>query len=276
MHFPRLPHWLVYLSIVLALLFAALGRRERINAPPAPPPLPAAEGAVLSNALPFDPASVVKVTPDPTSAPGVAFSVNDGGVWLTARSLMENCRKAAVMVDPTDGLEAKVWLDPNSEIAVLTTAGGAPALPLAPVKAPDAGTLAFDPGFPKGRPGEVAVRLLGSRNLFLRERQIRTAPALVWADVGRTVGLGGSLMGLIGAPVLDSEGRVIGVTLSEAPRRGRIYSTTPQSLQQSLAASGAKPSPQAAGAPITAANYGRAADDLRRDYRVATVVCLKR
>jgi hypothetical protein len=219
---------------------------------------------------------VVKVTPDPTSAPGVAFSVNDGGVWLTARSLMENCRKAAVMVDATDGLEAKVWLDPNSEVAVLTTAGGAPALPLAPVKAPDAGTLAFDPGFPKGRPGEVAVRLLGSRNLFLRERQIRTAPALVWADVGRTEGLGGSLMGLIGAPVLDSEGRVIGVTLSEAPRRGRIYSTTPQSLQQSLAASGAKPSPQAAGAPITATNYGRAADDLRRDYRVATVVCLKR
>ena len=34
MHFPRLPDWLVYLSIVLAMLFVALGRQERANAPP--------------------------------------------------------------------------------------------------------------------------------------------------------------------------------------------------------------------------------------------------
>ena len=38
MHFPRLPDWLIYAAIVMALLIAAVGRQERVDAPPAPPP----------------------------------------------------------------------------------------------------------------------------------------------------------------------------------------------------------------------------------------------
>jgi S1-C subfamily serine protease len=275
-HFPRLPDWLVYLSIVLAMLFVALGRQERVNAPPPPPPLPAGEGAVLSAASPFDPAVVVKVVPDPLQTAGTAFSVADSGVWLTARHVVEHCARAAILVTDTQGVEAKVWLDPMSETAVLTTAGGAPALPLAPLGPLRRGEMAFHPGFPRNRPGEVASRLLGRETLFLRERSVRTVPVLVWAEVGRTEGLTGALIGLSGAPVLDDEGRVIGVTVAESPRRGRLYTTTPESLRQTLAAAGARASAQATGEPITADNYGRAADDLRRDLRVAPVVCLKR
>jgi S1-C subfamily serine protease len=275
MHFPRLPDWLVYLSIVLAMLFAALGRQERANAPPPPPPLPAGEGAVLSAASPFDPAIVVKVAPDTRQTAGTAFSVADSGVWLTARHVVENCARAAILVTDSQGVEAKIWLDPLSETAVLTTAGGAPSLPLAPLAPLRRGALAFHPGYPQNQPGEVASRLLGRENLFLRGRQVRTVPVLVWAEVGRTEGLRGALIGLSGAPALDGEGRVVGITVAEAPRRGRIYTTTPESLRQALAAAGAKPSAQAAGLPITTDNYGRAGDELRRDLRVAPVVCLR-
>ena len=48
MRFPRLPDWVVYAAVVVVLLFAALGRDERTDAPesaftppeprPAPPP----------------------------------------------------------------------------------------------------------------------------------------------------------------------------------------------------------------------------------------------
>jgi hypothetical protein len=99
-------------------------------------------------------------------------------------------------------------------------------------------------------------------------------PVLVWAEVGRTEGLGGALTGLSGAPALDEEGRVIGVTVAESPRRGRIYTTTPDDIAAALKAAGASPSFQAAGAPFTPDNYGRAGDDLRRALRIATVVCL--
>lgn len=124
MHFPRLPDWLVYFAVVLALLFAALGRREHADAPPAPPPLPKGEGEVLANATPFDPTLVVKVT-RPAGAPqGTAFSVGDGGVWLTAQSVVAGCARAAILTSETEGIIAKVTPGPMGELAVLTTAAG--------------------------------------------------------------------------------------------------------------------------------------------------------
>ncbi len=66
---------------------------------------------------------------------------------------------------------------------------------------------------------------------------------------------------------------MIGVTIAEAPRRGRIYTTAPELTARTLGAS-VKPPPSAQATPITAENYGRVADDMRRTLRVAQVVCL--
>jgi serine protease Do len=102
----------------------------------------------------------------------------------------------------------------------------------------------------------------------------RTEPVLVWAETGRTDGLKGTLAGMSGAPAVDSSGRVIGVTIAELPRRGRIYTTAPQTVRAALTASHEHPANFAVGETITTENYGRVADALRRDLRVAEVVCL--
>jgi hypothetical protein len=68
---------------------------------------------------------------------------------------------------------------------------------------------------------------------------------------------------------------VIGVTIAEAPRRGRIYTTAPETLLRALDAAGLGVSRAAPAGPITPKDYGRVADDLRRNLRVAQVVCLK-
>jgi hypothetical protein len=274
MHFPRLPDWLVYLAVVIALTLAALGRQERSNAPEPPPPLPGEEGLPLGPASPFDPAVVVKAPEHPGPDNGTAFSVADTGVWLTARHVVEGCGKVAVVVAEGRGVAAKVTLDPKGETAVLTTQGGTQPLPLAPGSQLKRGARAFHPGFPQGGPGEVASRLLGRQNLVMRGRGVRVEPLLVWAEVGRTSGLSGTLAGLSGAPALDTAGRVIGVTVGEAPRRGRIYTTTPEALADAMAAAHARPDAFAAGQPIGVDNYGIVADDLRRNLRVAQVVCL--
>jgi serine protease Do len=274
MHFPRLPDWLIYLAVVVALTVAALGRQERSNAPPPPPPMPGEEGLPLGPASPFDPSVVIKAPANTDPDAGTAFSVADSGVWVTARHVVEGCSKAAIVVAEGRGVAAKVRLEPKGETAILTTIGGAPALPLGLDQPLKRGTRAFHPGFPQGQAGEAASRLLGRENLVLRGRGIRTEPVLVWAVVGRTEGLKGGLSGLSGAPALDSAGRVIGVTIAEAPRRGRIYTTIPQSMAAALKAAGAHPSGFAAGQPIATDNYGRVADGLRRDLRVAQVVCL--
>ncbi len=270
MHFPRLPDWLIYGAAVIALLIAAVSRQERADAPPAPPTTEA-EGAVLAAASPFDPAVVVDVSDKVEPGAGTAFSIAPSGVWLTARHVVEGCRQAAIVVGPGHGVTASVRIDPLAETAVLTTDGGAAPLPLGLGQRLRRGERAFHMGFPQGRPGEASSRLLGRENLVVKGRGARTEPVLVWAETGRTDGLKGALGGLSGAPALDDQGRVVGVTIAEAPRRGRIYTTSPETTLHALGGDTITGVP---GQSINADNYGRVADDLRRGLRVAQVVCL--
>ncbi|MDP1630035.1 MAG: serine protease [Caulobacter sp.] len=275
MHLPRLPDWLVYLAVVAALLIATIGRRERADAPPPPPPVPGEESLPLAPTSPFDKSVVVDVPGPQKPGTGTAFSVADSGVWITARHVVDGCTRIALVVAEGRGVAARAYIDPSGEAAVLTTEGGAPALPLAPVAPkPKPGDLGFHPGFPQGQPGEAVSRLLGRENLVVRGRGARTEPVLAWAEIGRTDSLKGTLAGLSGAPVLDSTGRVVGVTVAEAPRRGRIYTTAPETVLRALASAHRRPSSYALGEPINIENYGRVADGLRRDLRVAQVVCL--
>lgn len=274
MHFPRLPDWIIYLVVVLALLFAALGRREHANAPPAPPPMPGEDGVALAPASPIDPTVTIDAPQRSGPDAGTGFSIGDGGVWVTARHVVEGCGRVAVVVGEGRGVAATVHLDPGGEAAILTTIGGAPAVPLAPASSLRRGSPAFHPGFPQGQAGETASRLIGRETLVLRGRGQRREGVLVWAEVGRTAGLRGTLAGLSGAPALDSAGRVIGVTIAESPRRGRIYTTTPESLLAAIRQSRMTPSPGAVGVAISTENYGRTADALRRELRVVQVVCL--
>ncbi|HEX3886599.1 MAG TPA: serine protease [Phenylobacterium sp.] len=273
MHFPRLPDWLIYAVVVVGLLLAAVGRQERADAPPAPPPTSEAEGAALGPASPFDPSVVVEVSDKTEAGAGTAFSIAASGVWVTARHVVEGCSQAAIVVSPGRGVAASVRIDPRAETAILTTDGGAPPLPLGLAQRLRRGERAFHVGFPQGRPGEASSRLLGRENLVVEGRGARTEPVLVWAETGRTDGLKGTLAGLSGAPALDDQGRVVGVTIAEAPRRGRIYTTAPETTLRILTDAGRR-FPDATGQPITADNYGRVADDLRRNLRVAEVVCL--
>ena len=275
MHFPRLSDWLVYIAIILAVIVVAVGRRERADAPPPPPPAAAGEGLPLGPASPFDPSVIVDAPAMPEPGSGTAFSIDDRGVWITARHVVDGCRRAAVVVSEGRGVAAEVRIDPHGEVAVLTTEGGSAPLPIAIGRTLRRGERAYHPGFPQGRPGEATSRLIGRENMVIRGRGERTEPVLVWAETGRTDQLRGSLAGLSGAPALDDAGRVIGVTVAESPRRGRIYTTSPETLIGALRSANEKPQPGAVGESVTTGNYGIVADSLRRDLRVARVICLE-
>jgi hypothetical protein len=68
---------------------------------------------------------------------------------------------------------------------------------------------------------------------------------------------------------------VLGVTVAEAPRRRRIYATTPSSLAAALQAAGVT-SATGAGQAVDRSDYGLVADALRARLSVAEVVCLAR
>jgi len=270
----KLPDWLIYGGVIAALVVASLSGRENADAPPAPPPPDEAEGALLGPITPFDP-SVTVDAPDVPFQPsaGTAFSIARTGRWVTARHVVEGCGQPALVVGGGRAVAASVRLARRADIAILMTVGGPPGLAIPAQDDLRVGERAFHPGYPQGRAGEVSSLLLGRETLHVRGRGQRDEPVLAWAEVGRTEGLSGTLGGLSGAPAIDREGRVLGVTIAESPRRGRIYTTSPETFGPAVRGEAA-PDSEMLDEPVTIDNYGRVADTLRRDLRVAQVVCL--
>lgn len=281
MQFPRLPDWTIYVAVVAVLVVVSLGRRENADTADRPedPSVRAgapdeAEGALLGPVTPFDPAVTVN-NPDIPFQPasGTAFSIAGDGRWLTARHVVEGCRRPALVVGDRRAVGADVRLAEQADIALMITEGGPTALPVMADRPLRRGQRAFHPGFPQGEPGEVTTRLLGRETLRVTGRGARDEPVLVWAEVGRSKGLDGSLAGLSGAPAINSRGRAIGVTIAELPRRGRVYTTAPETYGPAIRGE-QRPDERVLAQDITTENYGEVSEDLRRDLRVAQVVCL--
>ena len=270
----RLPDWLIYLAVILALLFAARGRREDAPAPEAPPPFSAEEpvGSALPGPSPFDPQVLVEVPQRAQQGIGTAFALDDAGGWLTARHVVDGCTRIGILAGFGRVLPATYAIHPQADLAIISTQGAPAPLPVDPELELRRGQRAFHLGYPQGRPGEATSRLLGRETLVVTGRGQRAEPVIAWAETGRTDGLRGTLAGLSGAPALDAQGQVIGVTVAEAPRRGRIYTTAPETFVDALEEVG--PDRFGRGEPITVENYGRVADAFRRERSVAQVLCL--
>jgi S1-C subfamily serine protease len=230
------------------------------------------EGQPLAPASVFDPAIFV-TAPPPGPGAGTAFSVSDQGVWLTARHVVEGCRRTVIVTAPGQGVAAQARILPGKETALLFTQGGAPALPIAPTSSLRRGEVIYHPGFPQTQPGEATSDLMRRANLWVGWRGLRAQPVLVLHETARSPALRGSLTGLSGAPALDGEGRVIGVTVAENPRRRRLYATTPSSLHAALADAKVKAA-ESGGEAMTAGTWKSASDRLRAALSVAEVECL--
>lgn len=275
---------LAYFLLLALILGFAASRGERFDAPPAPPPLTREEGRVLKPASRFAPERTVKISGD-LSGPrsGTAFSVNPAGVWVTARHVVAGCGRIALLEGSGRGAEGRLsgGADPAaSDVAVVLTRGGAPALGLSARPGLRIGQRGFHPGFPGGAPGEATSRLLGRQALVIGPKGraarsgARREEVLSWAEAGRSGGPGARIAGLSGAPVLDGRGEVVGVTLAAAPRRGRIYAASLEEIRAALAAAGATAQGGAA-EPVTAKTYARRSEALRDALSVAEIVCLQ-
>jgi S1-C subfamily serine protease len=270
---PHAPDWLAYLAVAAALAVLAVGVPWRIGKEVRPRlATSAVNGQALAPASLFDPAIWVSAPPAGPGA-GTAFSVAESGVWLTARHVVDGCASTVIITSPGHGVAARARLWPGRETAVLYTRGGAPALPIAPAEGLRRGQRAFHPGFPGSRPGEARSELARRATLWVGGHGLRAEPVLSFVETGRSPAVRGALTGLSGAPALDARGRVLGVTVAEAPRRRRLYATTPSSVRATLAQAGVRPL-DGPGQAMTAASYGAVADDLRARLSVAEVECL--
>lgn len=272
----RLPDWVIYSLVLGVILFVTftVASPQRENATPS---LEGSEklGPLLPPPSAFDREILVEVGPA-QSGLGTAFAINPDGWWLTARHVVDDCDTVGIIVSKDTAARAEVHVAPFADLALLHT-DGAPVSLAMDLSEDDlrVGQQAFHVGYPQGRNGEAASRLIGREKLIARGRYRLEQSVLAWVETGRTEGLTGSLAGISGGPVFDQEGRVIGVTLAESSRRGRLYTASPATIQRLLERNDPRVTPRGDQQPrITATNYGNRADSMRRALAVVRVICI--
>lgn len=268
-----IPDWLLYIIVILAVVFV-LFRLDSGNRAPAPEAYQPEDGAFLPPPSVYDPEVLVEVGPV-SSGLGSAFAISEDGWWLTARHVVDACERVGLIVSrgaatPVDEVKVALFAD----IALLKTDRAPAALAIDTTERRfQVGQRAYHVGFPQGRPGEAYSRLIGRETLVARGRYEIEEPVLAWAELGRTSGLRGSLAGISGGPALAANGQVIGVTVAESARRGRIYTAAPSSILRLLRVE--QVSAEGRAAPrMSPEDYGQQSDDLRRSLAVAQVVCV--
>jgi S1-C subfamily serine protease len=279
----RIPDWLVYtvvLIVIVATLFSQGGDETGGVTPyeiveTSPDGLEAESetpGPLLPDADPFDERVLVQVG-DAEDGIGTAFAINKSGAWLTARHVVDGCVLVGLAVGDGRMVRVKeVRTSPHSDLALLFTDRAPTALPLDLDRELRIGEAGYHVGFPQGNSGEATSHLLARSRLVTRGRYALDEPVLAWAESSRSEGIEGTLSGMSGGPVFDRDGAVIGVTVAESPRRGRIYTATQDSISSFLEEQGLV-APGGDARPLAASSYEREADRMRDEKAVVKVLC---
>ncbi len=267
-----IPDWIIYALALAGVLWAIFSSSPQQDAPPPPPEAIEQEGAMLPPSSPFDSQVLVQVS-KPKDGIGTAFAINQEGDWLTARHVVEGCQSIGLLVGPGQYVEAsEVTWSEKSDLALLRTHTSPNPVVLNTGSDLRLGDYGFHVGYPQGRPGEAVSRLMSRSRLVTSGARRGNEPVLAWSETGRTDGLDGPLGGLSGGPVFDDLGRVRGVIIAESPRRGRIYTASPEAIKDFIDAAGVTlegDRPR----PFTPDTYGREADNARRELQVVKIAC---
>lgn len=274
----KIPDWFVYSVALVGVLYVLMSQNDDdANAPQTIPEEYQLPDVALPAPSVFDEQVLVEVEEHAGPGVGTAFALARPGMWMTARHVVEGCQNLAIRVGPSRIVTvSKYEIYGSGDMALLYTDGGPESTKLALDTPLKVGQEGFHIGYPQGRPGEVTSRLLSRSKMVSHGRYNVSEPVIAWAEAGRTRNLDGSLGGISGGPVFDTAGEVIGVTVAESPRRGRIYTTAPASVASFLSEEADFDLDGDDARELTTRNYGGEGDRLRRNLTIVKVICQER
>ena len=208
---------------------------------------------------------------------GTAFSIDERGLWVTARHVTNGCDQLTLLRPFNRPLRVQNIAEHiAADVSILQTDGGYEALPI------DYSTPTFDQegfhfGFPHGEPGAVYSKLIGRRTIKTTGTRRVREPVFVWAEKIRVPDHNKSLGGISGGPILNKDGSVVGIHVAGSIRRGRSFSSMPLRIddllnQNDVEITNVASSPARLTA-LNAADFSKAGEELRGGLTVAQVLC---
>jgi serine protease Do len=216
--------------------------------------------------------SVADRGPRSSDSVGTAFAIDPDGAWITAQHVVDGCRVVYVNVKGE-------WLPSNvltvhsvADVAVVRTRVGAVPLQIAVPTPLTVNQDGFQMGYPQFKPGSTHAKLLGRVRVSRPKRGAPMEVAYAWAEISRSPEFEGTLGGISGGPIVDSNGVAVGVNILESARRGRVTTSSPESMRETLGSARVLPRGGQT-ASISPDNYGQRADAARGNSAVARVFC---
>ena len=207
---------------------------------------------------------------------GTAFSIDGGGLWVTARHVTNNCDKLLLARPFQRPLRIEaVAQHKNADVSLFQTNQGYAALDIDD-SSPVYNQEGFHFGFPRGEPGAVYSRLIGRRTMKTTGANRYKETVHVWAEKIRVPDSDKSLGGISGGPILNKQGSVVGIHVAGSIRRGRSFSSLPSHITELLNDSNVELAPAVKLSELNALNsneFAGVGDRLRKGLSVAQVVC---
>lgn len=267
--------WLLYAAGIAALVIVPGAWHENSALPEAPPPPGVGEMSLFATFTPFSAGSIMNLpAQERRKITGTAFSISASGEWILARESIAGCPYPYINIGGNLAVpfETRLVRGAPGYVVAVTQGAGRAFTPADPATI-EPGMRGFMAGYPAGQPGEATGRYIGNMTLKRSLRGGRKETVMAWAQAGRTRGIRGNLNQMAGGPVLDDNSRVLGIVIKERPRRGLIYTSTPETLAKAMHRTETQPD-FGSEAVMTRTNYGIVSDTLRREYRIAQVGCI--
>ena len=268
--------FILYAAVIIFFLVRYTNVDGHIPRRPVPDRIPQ-EAAVLlpDNALlPSDISATVLVDVERSgkNSVGTAFAVDGSGTYVSARHVVEGCTTVSLISAGRKVATRLVAKSTNRDFAVLKVDRLTPTPFALSLEVPRRGDDGFMMGYPQGVAADVRATVIGSTVMRSKGRYNARERVVAWVERERRPNFGGSLGGISGGPVLDSQGRIVGTVVAGAPRRGRVYTTNPAVFSEAGLVTISTPVP-AGTAQLTRSNFDKEAMRFRSQMRIAQVYC---